>query len=55
MKTKELGWKDNQDTQTIGIEGNVIVDQRHVLKVTLQSFTIEIVEQKTCKSKLKRK
>jgi hypothetical protein len=36
MKMKELGWEDNQGTQTIGIkdsEGNIIVDQRYVLKI----------------------
>jgi hypothetical protein len=36
MKTKKLGWKDNQGVQTTGIEGcqrNVIVDLRQVLKI----------------------
>ena len=36
MKTKELGWKETQGIQNIGIEdsqGNRIVDQRHVLKI----------------------
>jgi len=36
MKTKELGWKENQRIQNIGIEysqENRIVDQRQVLKV----------------------
>jgi len=36
MKTKELGWKETQGIQDIGIQdsqGNRIVDQRHVLKV----------------------
>jgi hypothetical protein len=35
MKTKELGWKDAQGIQNIGIEdsqGNRIVDQNQVLK-----------------------
>ena len=34
MKTKELGWKDTQGIQNIGIEdsqGNRIVDQKQVL------------------------
>ena len=33
MKTKELGWKDTQGIQNIGIEdsqGNRIVDQKHL-------------------------
>jgi len=36
MKTKELGWKETQEIQNIGIEdfqGNKIVDQRQVLKI----------------------
>jgi hypothetical protein len=36
VKTKELGWKENDGIQNIGIEdcqGNVIVDQRQVLKI----------------------
>jgi len=36
MKTKELGWKDTQGIQNIGIEdfqGNRIVDQKKVLKI----------------------
>ena len=36
MKTKELGWKDTQGIQNIGIEdsqGNIIVDQKQVLKI----------------------
>jgi hypothetical protein len=36
MKTKELGWKETQGIQNIGIEdsqGNRIVGQRHVLKI----------------------
>jgi len=36
MKTKELGWKETQEIQNIGIEdsqGNRIVDQRQVLKI----------------------
>ena len=36
MKTKELGWKENQGIQNIGIEdsqGNKIVEQSQVLKI----------------------
>ena len=36
MKTKELGWKETQGIQNIGIKdsrGNRIVDQRQVLKI----------------------
>ena len=36
MKTKELGWKETQAIQNIGIEdsqGNRIVDQKQVLKI----------------------
>ena len=36
MKTKELGWNENQGIQSIGIEdsqGNRIVDERQVLKI----------------------
>jgi hypothetical protein len=36
MKTKELGGKENHGTQNTGIEdskGNIIVDQRRVLKI----------------------
>jgi uncharacterized membrane-anchored protein len=36
MKTKELGWKENQGIQNIGIEdsqGNIIINQRRVLQV----------------------
>jgi hypothetical protein len=36
MKTKELGWKETQGIQNIGIEdsqGNRVVDQRHVLEI----------------------
>jgi hypothetical protein len=36
MKTKELGWKDTQEIQNIGIEdsqGKSIVDQSQVLKI----------------------
>ena len=36
MKTKELGWKETQGIQNIGIEdsqGNRIIDQRQMLKI----------------------
>jgi hypothetical protein len=36
MKTKELGWKETQGIQNIGIEdslGNRIVEQSQVLKI----------------------
>jgi hypothetical protein len=36
MKTKELGWKDTQGIQNIGIEdsqGNRIIEQSRVLKI----------------------
>jgi hypothetical protein len=36
MKTKELGWKDTQRIQNIGIEdsqGNRIIEQSQVLKI----------------------
>jgi hypothetical protein len=36
MKTKELGWKENHGIQNIDIEdsqGNIIIDQRQVLKI----------------------
>jgi hypothetical protein len=36
MKTKELGWKDTQEIQNIGIEGsqgNRIIEQIQVLKI----------------------
>jgi hypothetical protein len=36
MKTKELGWKETQGIQNVGIkdsQGNRILDQRQVLKI----------------------
>ena len=36
MKTKELGWKENQGIQNIGIEdsqGNRVVEKSQVLKI----------------------
>jgi len=41
MKTKELGWKDTQGIQNIGVEdsqGNKIVEKRQVLKI-LQNYS----------------
>jgi hypothetical protein len=61
MKTKELGWKDNQGIQTTGIEdcqGNIIVDQKHILivgRIMLQSLILQLIIQKTWKPKLKRR
>jgi hypothetical protein len=43
MKTKELGWKETQGIQNIGIEdshGNRIVDQRQVLKIWENYVTV---------------
>ena len=42
VKTKELGWKEAQGIQNIGIEGsqgNRIADQRQVLKIWENYFT----------------
>jgi hypothetical protein len=42
-KTKELGWKETQGIQNIGIEdsrGNRIVDQRQVLKIWENNLTL---------------
>ena len=36
MKTRELGWKENHGIQNTGIEysqGNIIIDQRQILKI----------------------
>jgi hypothetical protein len=44
MKTKELGWKENQGIQNIGIEdsqGNMIVGQRRVLQI-LENYITEL-------------
>jgi len=52
MKTKELGWKETQGIQNIGIEdsqGNRIVNQSQVLKIgriILQNYTINLIDQK---------
>jgi hypothetical protein len=43
MKTKELGWKETQGIENIGIEdshGNRIVDQRQVLKIWENYVTV---------------
>ena len=42
MKTKELGWKETQGIQNIGIDvsqGNRIVEQRQVLKIVENYIT----------------
>ena len=47
MKTKEQGWKENQEIQNTGIEdseGNIKVDQRQVLK-TWESYITELYDQ----------
>ena len=52
MKTKELGWKDTQGIQNIGIEdsqGNRIVDQKQVLKIWENYVTelmIDLIDRK---------
>jgi hypothetical protein len=46
MKTKELGWKETQGIQNIGIkdsQGNRIVDQRQVLKIW-ENYVTELYE-----------
>ena len=46
MKTKELGWKDTQAIQNIGIEDsqrNRIVDQKQVLKIW-ENYIIELYD-----------
>jgi hypothetical protein len=46
MKTKELGWKETQGIQNNGIEdsqGNIIVDQRQVLKIW-ENFVTELYD-----------
>jgi hypothetical protein len=60
-KTKELGWKEIQEIQNIGIEdfqGNRTVEQSQLLKVgkiTMLNYTIELVDQQPQKLNLKRK
>jgi len=52
MKTKELGWKETQGIQNIGIEdsqGNRIIDQKQVLKIwenMLQNYMIDLIDRK---------
>jgi len=52
MKTKELGWKETQGIQNIGIEdsqGNRIVEQSQVLKFErniLQNYAIDLIDRK---------
>ena len=46
MKTKELGWKETQGIQNVGIEdsqGNGIVDQRQVLKIW-ENYVTEVYD-----------
>ena len=46
MKTKELGWKETQGIQNIGIEGSQgkrRVDQRQVLKIW-ENYVTEIYD-----------
>jgi hypothetical protein len=46
VKTKELGWKDNQGIQNVVIEdsqGTITVYQRHVLK-TWENYFIELCD-----------
>jgi len=47
MKTKELGWKETQGIQNIGIEdsqGNRILDQRPVLKIW-ENYVTDLYDQ----------
>jgi len=52
MKTKELGWKETQGIQNIGIEdsrGNRIVELSQVLKfgrIILQNSTVDLIDWK---------
>jgi hypothetical protein len=49
MKTEELGWKETQAIQNIGIEdsqGNRIVQQNQVLKIMFQNYTIDLIDLK---------
>jgi hypothetical protein len=61
MKTKELGWKETQDIQNIGIEdsqGNRIIKQSQVLKIW-ENYITELHDrpsrQQSQKLNLKRK
>jgi hypothetical protein len=56
MKKKELGWKEKHGIEEP--EWNIIISQRKYCKfgrIILQSFTIEVIDQNTLKSNLKRK
>jgi hypothetical protein len=59
MKTKELSWKENQRIQNNGIKDsqeNVTADQRQVLKIWEYYISmIDLTDQNTCKSNLKRR
>jgi hypothetical protein len=47
MKTKELGWKETQEIQNIGVEdskGNRVVDQSQVLKIW-ENYITELYDQ----------
>jgi hypothetical protein len=47
MKTKELGWKETQEIQNIGIkdsQGNRIVEQNQVLKIW-ENLILELYDQ----------
>ena len=52
MKTKELGWKETQGIQNVGIEDsqwNRIVDQKQVLKIwriMLPNYMIDLIDRK---------
>jgi hypothetical protein len=45
METNELGWKENPGSQNIGIEdteGNIIVDQKQLLKIW-ENYITELI------------
>jgi hypothetical protein len=47
MKTKELGWEENQEIQTIGIDdsqGNIIVDQSQIMRIW-KNYVTELHDQ----------
>jgi hypothetical protein len=47
MKTRELGWKNNHGTQTIGIRDSSEYKSRHVLKIWenyVTQFAIELID-----------
>ena len=52
IKTKELGWKETQGVQNIGIEdskGNRIGEQNEVLKIWenyITNYTIDLIDRK---------